>query len=40
MMKFFSEQAGWYKGNLHTHTTVSDGKYTPEQTMNLYKENG
>ena len=20
----------WYKGNLHTHTTNSDGAYTPE----------
>lgn len=36
-MKFFSEELNWYKGNLHTHTTVSDGKYTPEETMDLYK---
>ena len=39
-MKFFSEQDNWYKGNLHTHTTVSDGKYTPEETMDLYKGQG
>lgn len=27
----------WYKGNLHTHTTNSDGAYTPEETIALYK---
>lgn len=27
----------WYKGNLHTHTTNSDGAYTPEKTIALYK---
>lgn len=21
----------WYKGNLHTHTTNSDGAYAPEE---------
>lgn len=30
----------WYKGNLHTHTTVSDGRKTPEEAIALYKENG
>jgi len=30
----------WYKGNLHTHTTVSDGRYKPEETLALYRENG
>ena len=30
----------WFKGNLHTHTTNSDGKKTPEETIELYKENG
>lgn len=30
----------WYKGNLHTHTTNSDGAYTPEETMALYKSKG
>lgn len=23
----------WYKGNLHTHTTNSDGAYAPEETL-------
>ncbi|MGM9626043.1 MAG: CehA/McbA family metallohydrolase [Eubacteriales bacterium] len=30
----------WYKGNLHTHTTVSDGRKTPEEAIALYRENG
>lgn len=29
--------AFWYKGNLHTHTTRSDGRKTPEEVMELYK---
>lgn len=38
----YTDQAGkrWYKGNLHTHTTVSDGKYTPEEAIALYRGNG
>jgi Predicted metal-dependent phosphoesterases (PHP family) len=30
----------WYKGNLHTHTTRSDGRSAPEDTIELYKNNG
>lgn len=30
----------WYKGNLHTHTTNSDGAYAPEKTIALYKSKG
>ena len=26
----FSETGNWYKGNLHSHTTNSDGKLNPE----------
>lgn len=29
-----------YKGNLHVHTTRSDGKKTPEDCIALYKQNG
>ncbi|OKP76583.1 hypothetical protein A3844_30400 [Paenibacillus helianthi] len=29
-----------YKGNLHTHSTRSDGQYSPEMVMNAYKNNG
>lgn len=30
----------FYKGNLHTHTTVSDGELTPAQTKALYRQEG
>lgn len=30
----------WYKGNLHCHSTMSDGRFTPEQLAARYKENG
>ncbi len=30
----------WFKGNLHTHTTNSDGRRTPEQVIDLYAGQG
>lgn len=30
----------WFKGNLHTHTNISDGAKSPEETLDLYIENG
>jgi hypothetical protein len=30
----------WLKGNLHTHTTASDGVRTPQETVDHYAENG
>ena len=30
----------FYKGNLHCHTTWSDGSWTPEQVKEYYKEHG
>ena len=36
----FKNNGNWYKGNLHSHTTVSDGKMTPEQSVEVYKEHG
>ncbi len=30
----------FYKANLHVHTTVSDGRMTPEEVKKLYKDNG
>ena len=30
----------WFKGNLHTHTTASDGKLPPEECYALYKSKG
>ena len=31
---------GSYKANLHAHTTISDGKLSPEELKALYKANG
>lgn len=36
----WSDKENQYKANLHCHTTVSDGKLTPEEIKNLYKEQG
>lgn len=29
----------WYKGNIHTHTTISDGVLSPEEAVSLYRKN-
>ena len=34
------EEARWYRGDFHTHTTLSDGKMTPEQATRLAEEVG
>lgn len=38
--EMFPKEGEWYKGNLHSHTTNSDGKLTPEQSVALYKQYG
>ena len=30
----------FYKGNLHSHSTLSDGNFTPEELKEIYKSNG
>ncbi len=35
-----SESGNWYKGNLHSHTTNSDGKFTPEEAVKEFKKHG
>ncbi len=40
MKTFFSESDKLYKVNLHSHTTESDGKLTPQQLKDVYKANG
>lgn len=40
MKKFFSESYKLYKVNLHSHTTESDGKLTPQQLKDVYKSHG
>ncbi len=34
------EEGKFYKGNLHTHTTLSDGRFTPGEIKKLYSEKG
>lgn len=34
------EEGRFYKANMHTHTTCSDGQLTPEQIKELYKSHG
>lgn len=40
MKIFLDEKKGYYKANMHCHTTCSDGKLTPEQIKKAYMENG
>jgi hypothetical protein len=36
----FAQSGHWFKGNLHTHTTQSDGLSTPEQAAAWYRQRG
>ncbi len=36
----FSIAGQWFKGNLHVHTTASDGRMTPQETVASYAEHG
>ena len=36
----FVEKRPMLKGNLHCHTTRSDGRLTPEENLQMYKEHG
>ena len=39
MKKYLINEGGnFYKANLHCHTTLSDGRLTPEQIKENYKE--
>ena len=41
MKKFLLPESGnFYKANLHCHSTVSDGKLTPEELKQIYREQG
>ena len=39
-MNLFDANKPFFKGNLHCHTTLSDGKLTPEQVKQFYRERG
>ena len=36
----FQKSGTFYKGNLHTHSTRSDGKWEPEAVVNAYRDHG
>lgn len=36
----FKKKGNWYKGNLHIHTTNSDGIFTPEEICEIYSKKG
>lgn len=36
----FLGRRNWYRGNLHCHSTGSDGRLSPRQLVELYRENG
>ena len=36
----FGKSGQFYKGNMHTHSTNSDGKYPPEKVIETYREAG
>jgi hypothetical protein len=38
--QLFQTDGRWYKGNLHMHTTLSDGKLPPDKAIALYREAG
>ena len=39
-MKYLLPSVKFYKASLHTHSTVSDGKLTPQEVKELYKARG
>jgi len=40
VLELFNENYGWYKGNLHAHTNISDGVLSPLEAISLYEKNG
>lgn len=40
MLSLFDPRLPWFKGNLHSHTTLSDGRRTPGETAEAYREAG
>ncbi len=38
--ELISKEGNFYKANLHSHSTVSDGELTPEEMKDLYKSHG
>ena len=39
-MDFYGRRLHSYKANLHTHSTLSDGEFPPQEVIRLYREHG
>ena len=39
-MQLFDRTLPFFKGNTHTHTKISDGRCTPEESIAFYKQHG
>lgn len=37
---YFRKEGVWLKGNLHSHSTVSDGDYFPQALIDIYADHG
>lgn len=37
---YFPESGIWLKGNIHSHSTVSDGMFTPTELSEMYRKHG
>lgn len=40
LSKVFKPQAGWYRGDFHTHTNFSDGYYSPRDLVEVAQSEG
>ena len=36
----FPDGGVWLKGNIHSHSTVSDGMFSPRELAELYRDHG
>src|SRR6478736_3464982 len=36
----FDKPGQWWRGNLHTHSTISDGRVSPEAVIAAYRDEG
>ena len=39
-LSVFNAPGRWFRGNLHTHSTNSDGLLSPEEVLRFYKDRG
>ena len=39
-MRILENRGNWYKGNMHMHTTVSDGELETVEAIGVYREAG